>query len=264
MSRQYVNYISPYQSVWPEVYAEEEQKLQAIFGDAAIEIEHIGSTAIEGLASKPIIDIAVMIDTADAADGFTEALAQIGYEFEPAQHSGIPERHFYFKGNPPHFHLSIAYTDVGGFWPRQIFFRDYLRAHREACDEYAKLKVDLVAEDPSGKTYSAGKTDFVFRILRLAGWRAFEMYRRPQSITPEPVVTQVEPREDFTVAVTFDSGETGVWDMNGRLGRGVFEDVKTYEDFQAVSVSNNTIAWEKGWPIDPVYLYDRCEMAKQA
>jgi len=167
----YIIQLSPYQPIWPEKFRVEKEKLEGVFGDAALEIEHIGSTAVEGLTSKPIIDMAVMIRNHKEADGFTEALSPIGYEFHTRG-----ERHFYTKGDPIEYHLSVAYTDRGGFWPRQIMFRDYLRSHPEARDEYARLKEELLRQDPSGERYIAGKTDFISQILRLAGWKEGQKY----------------------------------------------------------------------------------------
>jgi GrpB-like predicted nucleotidyltransferase (UPF0157 family) len=148
MSRERIIQLSPYQPSWKERFHSEKERLQTVFGPAALEIEHIASTAIEGLPAKPIIDIAVMVVSHEDADGFTEGLAQIGYEHVPP--SGSFERHFYTKGDPIQYHLSIAYTDLGGFWDRQILFRDYLRSSQEARDEYAKLKGQLIRAYPSG------------------------------------------------------------------------------------------------------------------
>lgn len=108
-----------------------------------------------------------MIENHKNADAFTKPLAKIGYRFD----SFSTERHYYVKGDPVDYHLSIAYADRGGFWSRQILFRDYLRSHTEAKDEYAKLKEDLLQKDPTGSDkYIGGKTDFVYKILGLAGW----------------------------------------------------------------------------------------------
>ena len=157
----------PYQHSWKEKFDKEKSKLLEIFGNKAIAIEHIGSTSIPGLLSKPIVDIAVLIKSRADADAFTEPLASIGYMF----HSSSTERHFYTKGNPIEYHVSIAYADQGGFLPRQILFRDYLRAHPEALDEYAVLKEGLLQKDPTGKgNYTNGKTDFIQKVLKLAGW----------------------------------------------------------------------------------------------
>lgn len=154
----------PYQSSWAEKFQDEKYKLQSIFGNAAVDIEHIGSTSIDGLSSKPIIDIAAMIENHQDADTFTKPLAQIGYKF----HSLSTERHFYTKGNPIECHLSIAYKSQGGFWKRQILFRDYLRRHPDTRNEYAALKESLLESDPTGYDgYIKGKSEFIQKILRL-------------------------------------------------------------------------------------------------
>lgn len=166
--------IIPYQSVWPKKFQVEKENLQKVFGSTALEIEHIGSTSIEGLLAKPIIDIVVMIENHENADAFADGLAQIGYKF----HSSSTERLFYTKGDPIEYHLSIAYVNKGGFWPRQILFRDYLRTHPDIRDEYAKLKTDLLLKDPTGiDGYIAGKTEFVQGILKQAGLKENQKYK---------------------------------------------------------------------------------------
>lgn len=157
--------ILSYQLEWQKKFENEKEKLKHVFGDMAREIEHIGSTSVEGLSSKPIIDIAVLIKRSADVDTFTEPLTKIGYQF----HSLSTERYFFRKGEPIEFHVSIAYTDKGGFWERQILFRDYLRNHPEARDEYAKLKDNLLESDPTGRgAYIEGKSEFVKKILHLA------------------------------------------------------------------------------------------------
>lgn len=159
--------IIPYQLSWKDKFEKEKNKLQEIFGSKSIAIEHIGSTSIEGLSSKPIIDIAVLIEDHKDADAFTEQLAKINYKYQ--QKLSSTERHFYTKGDPIEYHLSIAYLDKGGFWKRQILFRDYLRKHSDFRDEYQKLKENLLKADPTGKSsYISGKSEFVNRVLKLA------------------------------------------------------------------------------------------------
>jgi len=157
----------PYQPSWSDKFEVEKDKLQKIFGDKVIAIEHIGSTSIPGLSSKPIIDIAVLIEKREDGDSFIKLLEEFVYSYDKLNSSG--ERHLFRKGNPTEFHLSIAYKDNGGFWERQILFRDYLRKHSNYRDEYQKLKEGLLQTDPTGKgSYVGGKTEFVNRVLALA------------------------------------------------------------------------------------------------
>lgn len=97
----------------------------------------------------------------------------MGYKF----HSASTERYFYTKGVPIKYHLSIAYADRGGFWSRQILFRDYLKNHPGVRDEYAGLKEDLLQKYPSGSDeYMRGKTGFVQKVLKLAGLKEGQKY----------------------------------------------------------------------------------------
>ncbi|OGI77538.1 hypothetical protein A3C57_01755 [Candidatus Nomurabacteria bacterium RIFCSPHIGHO2_02_FULL_33_12] len=169
--------IRNYDPKWPEMYKEEAQKIKDLLGDKIVQIvqiEHIGSTSIPGLASKPIIDIAIVVPTPKDANDLIELLATLGYPFDLKTHelSGGAERHFFKKGDPTQFHLSIAYADKGSFLERQVLFRDYLRDHDEDRDTYSELKKDLLKKYPTGKDeYVDNKTDFVMRILKKAGFK---------------------------------------------------------------------------------------------
>jgi len=157
----------PYQPAWAKKFDQEKNKLLELFGAKALIVEHIGSTSIPGLSSKPIVDIAVLIEKGEEGDEFIESLKELGYRYDEPSSSG--ERHFFRKGDPTEFHLSIAYKDRGGFWDRQTLFRDYLRKHDDLRDEYAWLKAALLERDPTGKdSYIAGKSDFVNKVLDLA------------------------------------------------------------------------------------------------
>lgn len=161
-----------YQDGWVEKFEEEKERLLAVFRGIALEIEHIGSTSIPSMSAKPIIDIAVRVETSKDADSSTETLSQIGYWLD----SVSTERHFYRKGEPIEYHLSVAYADRGGFWARQILFRDYLRGHPELVKEYEELKTENLKITPEedfedlsfSEVYNMGKCKFVKKVLDLA------------------------------------------------------------------------------------------------
>lgn len=162
--------ILPYDPEWVHLYENEAEKIKNVFGGDLLGIEHIGSTSIPGLSSKPIIDIMVLIESHENAEKFFSKLNEIGYPFNFDAHTDkSTERHLFRKGNPTRFHLSIAYLNRGGFWKRQIAFRDYLRSHLEEIKRYEELKHYLIKADPTGKGgYISGKTDFVNEILNKA------------------------------------------------------------------------------------------------
>lgn len=160
--------IIPYQKTWVEKFETEKKKLVQIFSEQVNAIEHIGSTSIPGLASKNIVDMAVLIDYAKDADKYVEELKNLGYVFDGTS----TERHFFrkYKGDD-NYHLSIAYKDRGSFWNRQVLFRDYLIANPEYILEYQNLKESLLKKDPTGsEDYISGKTEFVEKVLTLAGF----------------------------------------------------------------------------------------------
>lgn len=165
--------ILPHDPAWAERYEAEAERVREAIGGALLGIEHIGSTSVPGLDSKPIIDIAALVESEAAAAALVPALASIGYPFDESGHTrfGTPERHLFRKGNPTDFHLSLAYADRGSFWKRQLAFRDYLREHPEDRDRYAALKHQLLAEDPTGKgSYIGGKTELVNEVLDKSGF----------------------------------------------------------------------------------------------
>ena len=164
--------ISPYNPERVTQYEEEADKLREIFGEDLLGIEHIGSTSVPGLPAKPIIDLMVLIDSYLKVDKFISKLEGFGYGFNANSHTDkSTERHLFRKGNPTQYHLSVAYADRGGFWKRQLAFRDYLRDHPEERDRYAVLKKELIQKDPSGKdSYVEGKTDLVNEMLDKSGF----------------------------------------------------------------------------------------------
>lgn len=155
------------QNSWREKFMVERNALKEILGSRALAIEHIGSTSITALASKPIVDIAVLMKKRVEAEQFIPLLQVLGYVYDESCSS--KERMFFRKGTPTEFHLSLAYQDQGSFWTRQIVFRDYLNTHSKVRDEYERLKKELLIKDPTGKEeYIQGKGEFIQKVLQLA------------------------------------------------------------------------------------------------
>jgi GrpB-like predicted nucleotidyltransferase (UPF0157 family) len=110
------------------------------------------------------------------APRFVPAMEAIGYQYIPDYEDQLPERRYFVK--PPGrgysierlFHVHAVET-TSGFWRRHTAFRDYLRAHHEACAEYAALKRRLAAQYGADRAgYTEAKTEFIRRIERLAGF----------------------------------------------------------------------------------------------
>ena len=165
--------VREYDPKWAEMFKQEADRIKILLGDKITRIEHIGSTSIAGLASKPIIDIAIEIPSSKDAEAIVKLLSALGY---PPSREGYDkdistERYLLRKGMPTEYHLSICYSDKGSFLERQILFRDYLREHNEDRDAYGVIKKNLLKSDPTGTgDYIENKTDFVMRILKKAGF----------------------------------------------------------------------------------------------
>ncbi|MBG9801540.1 GrpB family protein [Brevibacillus laterosporus] len=157
--------------IWKDWYVQEEKLLNNIIGDQYIErINHIGSTSVYGLLAKPTIDILLEIKEACDLKFLISVLEKNGYIFEkqpqkPAPHlmfmKGYTEKGFAEKV----FHLHVRYI---GDW-NELYFRDFLRLHKDVAQEYSNLKKSLInryEHDRDG--YTEAKTEFVNKYTEIA------------------------------------------------------------------------------------------------
>lgn len=154
-----------YDPRWPQLFAEESALLSPILMPwLAGPIEHIGSTAVPGLAAKPVIDIMAAIGTLDDSREAIVAVRSLGYLYAP-YHSEA--EHWFCKPGPSfrthHLHLVPFRSHV---WTACIAFRDRLREDSAIAAEYLELKRSLAASFTNDReAYTSGKDEFVTRIL---------------------------------------------------------------------------------------------------
>ncbi|MET3195066.1 GrpB family protein [Bacillus sp. OAE603] len=158
--------IEDYSQQWALEYKKEETKIRNVLGETLIQIEHIGSTSIENLGSKPIIDMMCGVKHINAIQDFINSFAEIGYEF--VWHEEFPERRFFRKGEyragTHHLHI---YEFESDFWINNILFRDYLRKHPDVRNEYYHLKIKLAEKYPNDRvSYTNGKNEFIKCIVK--------------------------------------------------------------------------------------------------
>lgn len=164
--------IEEYDPRWPALFEEEKARLLATTGALLAAIEHVGSTAVPGLAAQPIIDIMGGVRDLGEVTRYVAALEGIGYEHVPQYEVYIPERRYFRRprtgeGLRTH-HLHIVEL-TSSFWRRQLLFRNYLRTHPVALREYADLKRCLAAEyGADGRGYTDAKGPFIELILNRA------------------------------------------------------------------------------------------------
>lgn len=150
-----------YQESWPKTFGAEAGRLHAVFGEEINEIHHIGSTAVPGLAAKPVIDIMPVTTSLTAVDKKEAQLKQLGYR--AYGENGISGRRFFTKdvSGVRAFHVHVFEAD-SDHSRRHLAVRDYLRVHQEARFSYERLKQSLAREYPySMDAYVEGKHEFV-------------------------------------------------------------------------------------------------------
>ena len=158
--------VAPYDPQWPGAFARERDAIIAEFGRSVAKVEHIGSTAVEGMAAKPTIDIMVGGEDLAVDESVVAPLAKLGYRY--LGEYGIPGRHFFRKGSPPTHHIHWVRTG-GDFWWKQVVFRDYMRSGPADARAYEDLKRSLAERFHSDRArYTASKTDFVTQALERA------------------------------------------------------------------------------------------------
>jgi GrpB-like predicted nucleotidyltransferase (UPF0157 family) len=131
--------IVDYDPAWPARFERERARIGQALGDAAIRIEHIGSTAVPGLAAKPIIDILVTVTDPDAESAFAPALVRAGYRLRVREPG---HRMFRTPHRDAHVHV---WADDDAEVDRYLALRDRLRASSEDRTAYERLKRELAS-----------------------------------------------------------------------------------------------------------------------
>lgn len=132
--------VLPYDAGWQRDFAAIKRELESALGPLALRIEHVGSTAVEGLSAKPCIDIDVVIRDYDVFDAVVNKLAEIGYQHEGDL--GIRDREAFCYSDKPHLqthHLYVCPLQSAELH-RHLTFRDFLRTHPEAVRQYGAVK----------------------------------------------------------------------------------------------------------------------------
>ena len=156
-----------YDPRWPALFETLRTEIAGAISDLAVAIEHVGSTAVPGLAAKPIIDIDVLLRSASDLSACVERLAGIGYGHRGDL--GIPEREaFAAPPSRPAHHLYVCPPESKEF-RRHLALRDYLRTHPADASAYGELKRSLAIRYRDERSaYVEGKQEFIESLLRIA------------------------------------------------------------------------------------------------
>lgn len=179
--------IEQYNPLWKESFNQIKRELSDAMALLSPQLAHIGSTAVEGLSAKPIIDILVGVDTMDELNIIPPLLMDKNYVYYENYNEDMPYRRFFVKLISPPRHLSLPLQIKPGdlipeklhdhslrlahihvlqlnsvHWIRHIAFRDYLRTNPEIKAEYQQLKEKLSKQEwKDGNAYNEGKDSFL-------------------------------------------------------------------------------------------------------
>ncbi|MFF1946875.1 GrpB family protein [Rhodococcus qingshengii] len=144
---------------WPRRYAQLAEKIRACLGERAIDIHHVGSTAVHGLPSKDVIDIDLIVPDPGAESNYIPALQTLGFVHTVREPSWYQHRMLRLEEPRVNLHVFGQQADEA---VRHLLFRDWLRHHPEDSDRYASAKKQAVTSDPQSVTeYNERKHDVV-------------------------------------------------------------------------------------------------------
>jgi GrpB-like predicted nucleotidyltransferase (UPF0157 family) len=169
--------IVPYDPLWPRLFQQEKDHLLSCFpGDLIRRVEHFGSTAVPGLAAKPVVDVLVEVADLEVTQReIVPVLESQGYDYfwrSKSDDNSPPFYAWFIKRNPTTggrtHHIHMVEKSFVEHW-ECLLFRDYLIEHRDVAAEYQALKLQLAAEYPNDReAYTRGKTEFVLCVTKAA------------------------------------------------------------------------------------------------
>lgn len=155
-----------YDTKWPEMYRQEAIKIRKVLEEKVLQLEHVGSTSVPGLISKPIIDILLVVANSADEQSYVPFLEKVGYVLrirEPDWHE-----HRLLKGPGRQINLHVFSQDSSEI-KRMLTFRDHLRSDKQDRELYAKTKRELAKRTwKFVQNYADAKTHVVEEILQHA------------------------------------------------------------------------------------------------
>jgi len=170
--------VMDYDPVWPLQFSRLREVYQNYLGQFLISIEHVGSTAVPGLAAKPVLDIDLIVSGKDALEKIIPILESLEYDYKGEV--GIPDRHVFSAKTSttpangsskewPKHHLYCCIEGTTGL-RNHLLLRDRLRADAELAASYGELKKRLALQTTDMGEYVEGKTGFITDILKQGGF----------------------------------------------------------------------------------------------
>lgn len=162
--------VVPYDSKWSDEFQKIKSYLEKTLKDSILAIEHVGSTSVEGLSAKPIIDIDIIIESYDKFEDVKSRLKSLGYYHEGDL--GIKDREAFAYNDKNEFmthHLYVCPRDSEEL-KRHITFRNYLRTHKEDREKYSETKLQAATKYPTDiDSYIEAKSPCISEIYKKCG-----------------------------------------------------------------------------------------------
>jgi GrpB-like predicted nucleotidyltransferase (UPF0157 family) len=179
--------IVPYDPLWPNRFAAWRERLADAIGGPALRVEHIGSTAVPGLAAKPVVDIQVSVPDVADEDSYVRAIESLGFGLRYRNE----DRGWRYFRPPPGLprEAQVHVCSVGSESERlHLVFRDYLRAHPAEVDAYAVAKRSAAARHHEDRiAYTDAKDAFIHPALRRAeAWASETGWSVERSVSTPP------------------------------------------------------------------------------
>ena len=180
--------VVPYDPTWQNLGRELVGQVADLLRAIPVDVAHIGSTSVPGLAAKPVIDVQVGCTPSDT-DRVVVRLRRLG--FEDFGQTGGPGREYLRRRTGLLANIAVV-ERRGRLWADNIMFRDYLRSHPDAAARYARAKLQAAEEAGMLTAYSALKAATVAEIMREA--RSAEPAQHPKfdwkTTNPPPTRTE--------------------------------------------------------------------------
>jgi GrpB-like predicted nucleotidyltransferase (UPF0157 family) len=161
--------IADYDPAWPERFRREEARIRVALGEAALSVEHIGSTSVPGLAAKPIVGILLVVEDSADETSYVPALQEAGYVLRVREPDFDEHRKFRTPQKDVHVHVfSAGSKEI----ERYVLLREHLRENEEDRELYARTKRELASREwPSMQHYAEAKTEVIEGIIARAAAR---------------------------------------------------------------------------------------------
>jgi GrpB-like predicted nucleotidyltransferase (UPF0157 family) len=159
-----------YDPEWPQLFEREADRIRAVLGKRAVQLEHVGSTSVPGLAAKPIIDVMLVVPDSGDEPAYVPDLEAAGYVLVIRE--AERQQHRVFKGPDTNVNLHV-YSPGSPEMERYLIFRDRLRSDPADRERYQRVKRELARRDwRYVQQYADAKTEVVEEIIARAQGQA--------------------------------------------------------------------------------------------